>query len=578
MERPASVVKELIENSLDSGSTQIEVEIEKGGHKRICIRDNGSGIPKSELQLALSRHATSKISHLDDLERIVSLGFRGEALASISSVSRLNLTSKPSDQAAAWQACAQGRDMEVLVQPAAHPNGTSVEVLDLFFNTPARRKFLRTEKTEFQHIDEVVRRIALSRTDVAFVLKHNGKIVRKCVALSQDKSAIERVAQWCSPHFAENAVEVQSQYQDMQLSGWILSPAEVNSVTDLQYFYVNGRMMRDKLIQHAVRQAYEGLIDPQFAPAFVLYLTVNPADVDVNVHPAKHEVRFHQSRLVHDFIFRALNEALSQLYSECQQSVSVQEPSPVNHDYIRTLARVETGHEGLHNYTHAPEQHSSPRSNVGSSTPVRTAVDPRAAKHYQALMQPHQVGHESKVQVIKVSADWVLILVDSQIYKSRLINLLQAKLEEDWTAAQRVSQPLLMPISIALGNTSQSRFNVLHESASQLGIDIALGQRKLMVKQVPAGTRALNWADTINHWLTELEQQQTQAHDGKSELNWETRRLLWHCAQSLGMNSTLLAQQWQSLSQWAEVQLTSNSSAKSWLEPIDLVSWLEMGN
>ncbi|MFT4748334.1 MAG: DNA mismatch repair protein MutL, partial [Congregibacter sp.] len=306
VERPASVVKEIVENSLDSGATSIEIDIEKGGHKRILIRDNGSGIPHEELALALSRHATSKITKLDDLEAICSLGFRGEALASISSVSRLSLSSKPKEQSQAWQAHCEGRDMQVQLNPVAHPDGTSVDVVDLFFNTPARRKFLRTEKTEFTHIDEVVRRIALSRFDVSFSLKHNGKLLRKYPAVKAQSTEQKRLSTICGKEFAEQSIELNSQYQQFELKGWLAQPEQAKNQGDFQYFYVNGRMMRDKLINHAVRQAFEGLIGADLYPAYVLYLTLEPNQVDVNVHPSKHEVRFHQARLVHDFIYRAL--------------------------------------------------------------------------------------------------------------------------------------------------------------------------------------------------------------------------------------------------------------------------------
>ena len=221
VERPASVVKELVENSLDAGATSIRIDIEKGGAKRIRIVDNGKGIAKDELGLALSRHATSKIKDLDDLESISSLGFRGEALASISSVSRLTLTSKPQAQTSAWQANAEGRDMAVAVNPAAHPDGTTIDVIDLFFNTPARRKFLRTEKTEFGHIEEVIKRIALARFDVAFVLTHNHKVIKQFRIANSAAQRSKRVAQICGQKFIDNALEVDCQHDGFHIHGWI---------------------------------------------------------------------------------------------------------------------------------------------------------------------------------------------------------------------------------------------------------------------------------------------------------------------------------------------------------------------
>ncbi|WP_185843663.1 DNA mismatch repair endonuclease MutL [Pseudoalteromonas luteoviolacea] len=327
VERPASVVKELVENSIDAGATRIQIDIERGGHKLIRIRDNGSGIIKDELALALSRHATSKLKNLDDLEAIASLGFRGEALASISSVSRLTLSSKPSSQDTAWQACAEGRDMAVQIQPTAHPNGTTIEVKDLFFNTPARRKFLRTEKTEFSHIDELVKRIALSRFDVAITLTHNQKVVRQFRSQSNPRS-IERVAHVAGRVFQREASFIESGYEGLELYGWVLP---LGSNTQPQYTYVNGRMMRDKLILHAIRQAFEEATGSQDTPGFVIYLNLDPRQVDVNVHPAKHEVRFHQARLVHDFIVQAIKQVVEPQPSSLLEPEYRPEALPLEH-------------------------------------------------------------------------------------------------------------------------------------------------------------------------------------------------------------------------------------------------------
>lgn len=312
VERPASVVKELIENSLDAGARRIEVDIEKGGSKLIRIRDNGAGIAKEELALALSRHATSKVSTLEDLEHIMSLGFRGEALASISSVARLTLTSKTAAQSEAWQAMAEGRDMEVKLTPASHPTGTTLEVSDLFFNTPARRKFMRTEKTEFSHIDELIRRIALSRFDVDWVLRHNGKQVRQYRAARLPSQQDKRLAAICGSAFMQSALNIDCEHNGLRLWGWLAAPHGARTQPDVQYTYVNGRMMRDKLLNHAVRQAYGEQLLRDTHGAFVLYLELDASEVDVNVHPAKHEVRFHQARLVHDFIYQVLAQALEQ--------------------------------------------------------------------------------------------------------------------------------------------------------------------------------------------------------------------------------------------------------------------------
>lgn len=320
VERPASVVKELMENSLDAGAKKLEIDVEQGGVKLLRIRDDGLGIHKEDLALALSRHATSKIEELEDLEAIASLGFRGEALASISSVSRLRMTSRPRDSQddTAWQVEAEGQEMEARLSPAQHPAGTSVEVRDLFFNTPARKKFLKTEKTEFSRIDEVLKRLALSRFDVMFALNHNQRAIHKLLPAATEAERARRVGLVCGPAFVENSVFIEREAAGMRLWGWVSLPTFSRSQADLQYFYVNGRIIRDKLVTHAVKQAYRDVLFHGRHPAYVLYFEMDPAGVDVNVHPTKHEVRFRESRLVHDFLFSSLHKALASLQPKDQ--------------------------------------------------------------------------------------------------------------------------------------------------------------------------------------------------------------------------------------------------------------------
>jgi len=313
VERPASVIKEVLENSLDAGADRLDVEIENGGIKLMRVRDNGKGIEQEDLSLALSRHATSKIHHLDDLEAVGTLGFRGEALASISSVSRLTLTSKNAHAESAWSVKAEGRDMETDITPAAHPQGTTVEVRDLFFNTPARRKFLRTEKTEFNRIEDILKKLAMSRFDVGFSLRHNGRMIHSWRPANTQIEQERRVAQICGPTFMENAVHINIERTGLKLWGWVALPTFSRSQADLQHFYVNGRAIKDKLVTHAIRQAYQDVLFHGRHPAYVLYLELDPAVVDVNVHPTKHEVRFRDGRVVHDFIFRSLHHALAEV-------------------------------------------------------------------------------------------------------------------------------------------------------------------------------------------------------------------------------------------------------------------------
>jgi DNA mismatch repair protein MutL len=403
VERPASVVKELVENSLDSGATRIDIDIEKGGAKLIRVRDNGKGIAKDELGLALSRHATSKIHSLDDLEAIMSLGFRGEALASISSVARLTLTSRPATQDQAWSAYSEGREMQVKLQPTAHPIGTSVEVLDLFFNTPARRKFLRTEKTEFTHIDELLKRIALSRFDVTINLRHNGKMIKQYRAAKTQVQEEKRIAAVCGNPFVRNMLKIELEHQGLKLHGWITTPEGARQQSDLQYCYVNGRMMRDKLINHAIRQSYETSLRPEQFATYVLFIEIDPHQVDVNVHPAKHEVRFHQARLVHDFIYQALSDALV-------QSAQIDKPD------INASA--------FHTEPVTPE----------IPTPVTAESNPVSENVYRAVEKvpayPGQQGYEEKRQAEKERTQVREAAANSDWVESRPVPRQKAKSEE----------------------------------------------------------------------------------------------------------------------------------------------------
>ncbi len=513
VERPASVIKELVENALDAGATTIHIDVDKGGVKKIRISDNGCGIAKDELTLALSRHATSKIKDLSDLEAINSLGFRGEALASISSVARLTLTSKPQEQSTAWQANAQGRDMAVTIKPAAHPDGTSIEVLDLFFNTPARRKFLRTEKTEFNHIDEVVRRIALASFEVTFTLTHNGKIIRQYRAADTQAQKAKRIAKVCGQKFVDNAIEVDCQHDDMHFSGWLAKPSFARNQNDLCYSYVNGRMMRDKLINHAIRQAYADLLPPDTYPAFVLFLTLDHREVDVNVHPAKHEVRFHQSRYVHDFIYSVCHQALMDnnhhLEQDFHQPHSIAEATAENAgsvayqqpDYITPLQQVT-------DTTYTPKQsHASYGEVSRASGQYSNAI---AASNYQQLMTPAIAGSEFLEQEIDINdqhtvlntENFFLAVEQNQygIVKQpnglclmALVNLAyevhKEVISRNWQQGDLglISQPLLLPLLITL---TEQQVQVVKAQQAQLqraGIVVEIkDKQRLQIRQYPA--------------------------------------------------------------------------------------------
>ncbi|WGE74805.1 DNA mismatch repair endonuclease MutL [Actinobacillus equuli] len=534
VERPASVVKELVENSLDAGANQIQIDIEKGGAQLIRIRDNGCGISKQDLALALARHATSKISDLEDLEMILSLGFRGEALASISSVSRLTLTSRPEGQAEAWQAYAQGREMEVEIRPASHPVGTTIEVANLFFNTPARRKFLRTDKTEFAHIDEVVRRIALAKPNISFTLTHNGKTVRQYRKV-QDNSVEQqqrRVAAICGDEFIQNAIHIDWQHGDLHLHGWIGSPNISRPQNDLCYSYVNGRMMRDKTINHAIRQAYEATNMPAgHYPAFVVFLDIDPSQVDVNVHPAKHEVRFHQGRLVHDFILQGVQTAL-QGQAEIGLTNQVNEPLP---SYQRDTNRIAAGSNSFlapQQAVEFAENFAKPTASRAPSYSLRTAITSKSAQKWygelvgkpqrladseitdfrenkpsivapvifaQEVDEPKSeqavsatTGHWQPLAIVQNQA--LLLKAEQQFYLLSLEKL--ARLRFQMQLAKGESQALLIPLTLSLDEAQTQHWQVLKTPLTELGFSISekawQGQTRLSIAQVPRLLREQN--------------------------------------------------------------------------------------
>ncbi|MCC5855173.1 MAG: DNA mismatch repair endonuclease MutL [Idiomarina sp.] len=514
VERPASVVKELVENSLDAGATDILIDIEKGGSRRIRIRDNGAGIPKDELTLALSRHATSKIATLDDLEAIMSLGFRGEALASISSVSRLTLTSRTAEQDAAWQAFCEGRDMAVQLEPAAHPQGTTVDVEDLFFNTPARRKFMRTEKTEFGHIDEVVKRIALASPQVTFKLQHNQQSVRHYPAQRENADAAMRVGRIVGKRFTDEAIFLEHHHDPLGLSGWVSPPQVCRHQSDLQYFYVNGRMMRDRLLGHAVRQAYGDLLGDDRQPSFVLYLTLPAKDVDVNVHPAKHEVRFHQSRQVHDFVLSSLRDALSVGASqEPTSSHNYQPPDPsiyqVQQPVQQNMPQGVGGnrHPSGHNSGHTSGQ--SGGASYGSA-PVNAA----ASSTYTNMMQFAPLTTEAngtQWQPIHVLDErWLVVARSAELGLVDLQQLVVCGTQHQLMQALEpglAGQPLLLPTQIEYPK-SATLLQQYQGHLSRLGVTLrrASGDR-IAVLQVPAILRRTDIANTLPRLFEQLEQQ-----------------------------------------------------------------------
>jgi len=500
IERPASVVKELLENSIDAGARSIEVDIEQGGKQRIRVRDDGIGIQQAELSLALSRHATSKISSLEDLEQIGSLGFRGEALPSIASVSRLQLSARTATADSGWTVQGDGSDQSLDTAPLAHPPGTTVDVKDLFFNTPARRKFLRTEKTEFKHIENVVRRIALSCFPVAVKLQHNQRPVFHLPVAATREQQERRVAELCGKAFMEQAIYINHAAAGLSLQGWVAQPTFSRSQADLQFFYVNNRMVRDKLVTHAIRQAYQDVLFHGRHPAYVLFLAIDPASVDVNAHPAKHEVRFRDSRLVHDYLFRTLHEALAQLRPGNEQPA----PQPTRPlDSLRVTTAVGSGpsqgrmslgvQEQVSRYAalHPPLQ---PSCGPLTEAPVAAALPEEYPLGF-ALAQLHGVF------ILAQNADG-LVLVDMHAAHERITY-------EGLKTAQQGegirTQPLLVPISLDVSQREADICEQRQDWFTTLGFEIdRLGPERVMVRQVPALLNAADIAALVRDVLSDL--------------------------------------------------------------------------
>ena len=538
VERPASVVKELLENSIDAGATRIDIEVESGGVRLIRIRDNGSGIPKEQLALSLSRHATSKISALEDLEAVGSLGFRGEALASISSVSRFTLTSNVEGQESGWKVFAEGRDMETVSSPAPHPVGTTVEMRDLFFNTPARRKFLRTEKTEFGHLEEVVKRLALSHYDIAFSLRHNQRTIHQLRPAHTKVEKERRIAQLLSPQLMDNAVVIDMESAELRLWGWVGLPTFSRAQADLQHFYVNGRIVKDRLIAHAIRQAYRDVLYHGRHPVFVLYLELDPALVDVNVHPTKHEIRFRDGRTVHNFLFSTLNKALASVRPEDQLPPTAMDATPAP-----AASGVQGGEFGSQermslNPASAAPAASSPVSygTAASAAPAfnKPAFDKNSSPSPMAVrdqMNVYKQLHEpatspaSAPQTLPESDDsevpplgfavaqlkgiYILsenstgmVLVDMHAAHERIT---YERMKTAWHGAGVTTQPLLVPESTAVSLEQADAVDEFQDDIKKLGFGLErMGPETVVVRQIPALLRGADVADMVRKLLEDF--------------------------------------------------------------------------
>lgn len=550
IERPASVVKELLENSIDAGAKQLIIRIEQGGSTLIDIMDNGRGIHAEDLALAVMRHATSKIQTADDLHAIVSLGFRGEALASIAAVSRLTLISSQNDEGVGYQVEVNGTAFDHQhIQAVATPKGTHIRVQDLFFNVPARRKFLKKQGTEFGHIEEIVRRLALTHFDIQFVLEHNSTIRLNLPIADSGELRVQRVQQLLGRQFSENAYWIDADSISMRLSGWLGHPSDARSQADLQYLYVNGRIVKDKTISHALRMAYDGILHGHQHAAYLLFLEIDPENIDVNVHPTKHEIRFLNQREVHEFVRHFAKETLSQFQTasaDLAQAMKVQDDVPPLqvqhpkyqeqfqlHRHVENSSpemRIEPSTELLTDfnasrpqtvqYSSQPAQDRYAGSQQLNNTlqrylaPLRetgTAQDDLELQQFEQTAATHVDEHPLGIAIAQLHGIYILaqnteglIIVDMHAAHERIV-LQQMKTAWDkpefWT-----SQQLLIPKVINITRMQAMRVDDLKDQLARLGLEIdQYGDEQVIVRGVPAILHKANFEFLVPELLNDLD-------------------------------------------------------------------------
>ena len=526
VERPSSVVKELVENCFDAGAGQITVEIEQGGARLIKVRDDGCGIIKEDLPLALSRHATSKIATLQDLEQVGSMGFRGEALPSISSVARLTLISRTSDAGCAWCVTADGSEQDFEPQPDPHPQGTTVDVRDLFYNTPARRKFLKTEKTEFAHIETLIKRMALSRFDIGFTLIHNQKEVLNLKPAPTGIAQEQRIAGICGSAFIDNSVKIDFAASGLQLTGWVGLPTFSRSQQDMQFFYVNGRLIRDKLVSHAVKQAYQDVLFHGRHPVFVLYLTLDPALVDVNAHPAKLEVRFREGRLVHDFLFTALHRSLADLRPGHEADLTDADESRLYEPEFIPSPQARPGFDAKPVYQQRHPQQASLPLTVAESIRAYASLYPEPPSVQKQPVSQSQdypplgfaIAHLHNIYILSETLKGI-ILVDAHAAHERVT---YERLKQQYQHGAVPSQPLLLPIKINVSSAEADLAEQEHEFFSSLGFELnRSGPVTLMLRSTPALLGNIDKETLIRDVLADITE-----HGMSHRIQEQTNRLL----------------------------------------------------
>ena len=596
VERPASVVKELLENSLDAGATKVVIDVEKGGTKLIRISDNGHGIHKDDLVLSLSPHATSKIRSLDDLEEVTSLGFRGEALPSIASVSHLKLTSHWQGADETWQVTMDNSRASDIT-PAANQPGTTIEVRDLFFNVPARRKFLRTEKTEFSHLDDVVKRISLSRFDVDISLRHNQRVVKQLRAASSRIEQEKRIAEICGPAFVEQAAYMDFDYEAMRLWGWIAQPTFSRSQADMQYFYVNGRVVKDRLVTHAVRQAYSDVLFHGRHPAYVLFFECDPATVDVNAHPGKHEVRFRQSRQVHDFLFRAIHKSIAEITVGEAKTHDYSQYAKFSHagdaDSLRqgmnTANSNTSGDAGKTFHQPGPQLRGSqasmpfavaeqrrsyaefssyPATNAANSADLAGFVDSRdAAASAEGSADMPPLGYaKAQLHGIYILAENAqgMVLVDMHAAHERIT---YERLKTARQGEGISSQPLLVPLVLSVSAKEAQLVQDNGELFSQLGFEVdRVADESIKLRQVPVILSNTDVESLLRDVLSDL-----LVHGSSSRIQQEINEILstMACHGSVRANRKLTIEEMNALLRDMEITERSgqcNHGRPTWIQ------------
>ncbi|MCF6807259.1 DNA mismatch repair endonuclease MutL [Thiotrichales bacterium 19S9-12] len=518
VERPASVVKELIENSIDAGATEITLEVEQGGKSLIRIKDNGSGILKDDLSLALMPHATSKVYELEELEAVDTMGFRGEALASIASVSKMILTSRHEDSDQAWEVIQKGKDQESYdFKPAAYPKGTQIEVNELFFNTPARRKFLKTDKTEFSHIDELFKRFALCYFHIEFILIHNGKTTRHLPIADNLESQLKRVSQLTRKAFLDRSLMVDKSDHNMRLWGWVGEPEIAKQTADLQYFYINGRMIKDKVVSHAIKKAYQDVLYSGRYPQYVLYLSIEPDQLDVNVHPTKSEVRFHQSQRVHQFIYTTIDQVLANTtpnVTSDEDKISIKVPEK---EQVKSVAEQIDLYQKLSSDNFKEDSLFELAFSNASLTPeiekehflVEHDVLTKK-KQNDLLLKPVEETHPLGFAVAQLHGIYILaqnkkglVLVDMHAAHERI---LYEKAKESWHHDQlEKRQELLIPLTISLSSEQMIAFEEYKPVLEKLGFEAnCLSDLEIVIRSAPTFVKTNDLEKLILQLLTDF--------------------------------------------------------------------------